>query len=164
MGASVTFRSPDFPRFDAIVGQLQRRGEDLSPLMDIIGQALESSTIERFDEERAPDGSRWTPSLRARLEGGKTLTKSARLKQSITHRSTSDSAEVGTNLIYAGTHQEGATIRGKGGKLSFRLPGGLGFRSVEQVIIPARPFLGVSADDELEIIAQGEDYLAEALR
>lgn len=165
MGANLTLRAVDLPRFDRVLEQLQKRGEELSPLMARIGQALESSTIERFDEERAPDGSKWTQSIRAREEGGKTLTKSARLKQSMTHNVLGDDrVEIGTNVIYAGVHQEGATIRAKaGGKLTFRLPGGLGFRSIDQVILPARPFLGVSRDDEDEIIAQAEDYLGEVL-
>jgi phage gpG-like protein len=66
-------------------------------------------------------------------------------------------------VIYAATHQGGATIRGKAGPLKFKLPGGLGFVSPQEVIIPARPFLGVSAEDAAEIVAIGEDYLAEGM-
>jgi phage virion morphogenesis protein len=164
VAAAVTFRAPDLPRFNAAVREIERRGGDLSPLMDRIGQALVSSTMERFETEQAPDGARWAPSLRARTEGGKTLTKSAVLRGSITHIFRGDQVEVGTNVLYAGIHQEGGTIRPKrSGRLTFRLPGGLGFRSVAQVVIPARPFLGVSPDDEEEIVAQAEDYLAEVL-
>jgi phage gpG-like protein len=164
MSASLTLTAPDLPAFDAIVGRLIGRAANLSPLMSRIGMYGESSTIERFNTETAPDGSRWTPSIRARVEGGKTLTNTARMKQSVTHRSDSNSAEWGSNLIYYGVHQGGATIRAKGGgRLAFRLPGNLRFVSPEEVVLPARPSIGLSGDDETEIVAQGEDYFAEVL-
>ncbi|MBD3814098.1 MAG: phage virion morphogenesis protein, partial [Betaproteobacteria bacterium] len=139
--------------------------EDIDPLLSGFGLYLESSTIERFEFERAPDGSRWKPSIRAKTEGGKTLYKSpGGLRDSITHLVHSRSVEVGTNKIYAGVHQHGATIRAKnGGYLAFRLPGGLGFRKVKEVEIPARPFLGLSGEDETELLALTEDYEREAL-
>lgn len=175
MTASIQLRAPDLPRFDAILAQLEDRAADLSPLMDRIGQAMESSTIERFDEERAPDGSRWAPSIRAREEGGKTLTQSARLRQSITHNVLGgDAVEVGTNVEYAGVHQSGfeGAVTVKSHKRGLTHVFGRKLQSPRQVLIPsfsrsmnlpARPFLGISADDELEIIEQGEDYLAEVL-
>lgn len=137
---------------------------DLTPLMEGFGSTLESGTLDRFDSESAPDGSAWKPSLRARTEGGKTLTDSAQLRGSITSQAGSDHVEVGTNKIYAGVHQFGATIRAKSSAgLRFQLPGGLGFRRVMEVEIPARPFLGLSSDDEAELLAQAEDYAAAAI-
>jgi phage gpG-like protein len=162
--AGLQLSARDLPRLEAIFGRLERRMVDTSPLMSRIGQAVEGDIEERFQTETAPDGGRWAPSIRAREEGGKTLTASARLRQSMTHNVRGrDEVEVGTNLIYAGVHQDGSTIRGGSGPLRFRLPGGLGFRSPEEVVIPARPFLGVSRDGEAEILAQAEDYLAEML-
>jgi phage gpG-like protein len=165
MSAQITLHARDLPRVEHILAELQRRAVDTSPLMDRIGQATVSDMQERFDTETAPDGSRWTPSVRARTEGGKTLTQSARLRQSLTHNVMGrDQVEAGTNVIYAGVHNQGATIRASGGgKLRFRLPGGLGFRSVDQVIIPQRQFVGISHDGEDEIVAQAEDFFAEVL-
>ena len=160
MAAAFTIIARDLAPFQARLAELLERSGDLSPLMDRIGQALESSTVQRFEDEEAPDGSRWEPSLRAKETGGKTLTLSARLKQSITHRASATQVEIGTNVIYAGVHQGGATIRGNP-LLKFKLPGGLGFRSAAEVVIPARPFLGVSADDQDEIEALVEEYLLE---
>lgn len=162
MSASVQIRIPDLPRLEVILVKLERRGDDMSPLMGRIGMYGESSTIERFETETAPDGSRWAPSIRARQEGGKTLTKSTRLKLSMTYIAGRDQVEWGTNVIYAGTHQDGATIRAKNApRLGFRLPGGLGFRSPLEVTIPKREFLGLSGEDESEIVALSEDYFAE---
>lgn len=158
-GVSISARVQGSAAIDARLAALAAANGDLSDLMDGIGLYLESSTIERFDTETAPDGSKWTPSRRAREQGGKTLTDSARLKSSIAHRSSATEAEVGTNLIYARIHQMGGTIRPKNGDyLTSALPGGLGFRRVSEVIMPARPFLGISAEDEEEILALAEDY------
>lgn len=144
------------------LGRLQARLGNLSPLMERIGMVLEESVLHRFETETAPDGRRWQPSIRARETGGKTLTDSARLKLSISYQASGDRVEVGTNVKYGAPHQFGATIRGRNGPLRFKLPGGLGFRTVAQVVLPARPFLGFSAEDETEIEAQVEDYAAEA--
>jgi phage virion morphogenesis protein len=162
MSAGIIVSASGLPQFEAVLAKLAAKAADRSPLFDRIGAYMETSTDLNFERERAPDGQRWVPSLRAKEEGGKTLTNTARLRQSMTHNASDDQVEVGTNVIYAGVHQGGATIRGKNGPLKFKLPG-LGFRSAKQVTIPARPFLGVSADDEIEIVALGEDYLAEAI-
>lgn len=145
------------------LGALLARYGDLSPLMDTIGVYLETVTTERFDEGRAPDGSPWLPSLRVRTEGGKTLVDRGRLRQSMRSIAGRDRVEVGSNVIYARVHQQGATIRGNP-RLKFSLPGGLGFRSPEQVVIPARPFLGISAEDRVEIPALADDWVAETLQ
>ena len=135
---------------------------DRQPLMDAIGLYLESSTLDRFDQERGPDGTPWQQSLRAKEQGGKTLTDHAHLRQSVTYNATNDRVEWGSNMIYARPHQEGATITAKGGgRLKFRLPGGLGFRSVLSVTLPARPFLGVNEEDERQIVGLAEDYVAD---
>ncbi len=159
-GTGFTITAPELPGIEAALGALLARSEDLSPLMDRIGMAMETTTAERFEAGVAPDGTPWKPS---RKPAGKTLIKDGFLKGSVTHRAGRDQVEIGTNKIYARIHQFGGTIRAKdGGKLTFKLPG-LGFVSVDQVIIPARPFLGVSSEDEAEIEALTADYLLEDL-
>jgi phage virion morphogenesis protein len=133
--------------------------DDLTPLMDRIGQAMETTTGERFERGVAPSGVAWKKSNKP---SGKTLIDTSRLKNSVTHRASRDSVEIGTNVIYGAIHQFGGTIRARSGKyLKFKLPGKLGFRSVESVIIPARPFIGIDAEDRQEIPALVEDYLLE---
>lgn len=143
--------------------RLARRAADTHPLMDAIGAELVASTKQRFEDERAPEGQRWKPSLRARHDGGQTLTESRQLRDSITHEATRDTAWVGTNVIYAGVHQFGATIKAKSGyngngHLRFSIPG-LGFRSPLEVVIPARPFLGVDQADRDLIEELVDGYL-----
>ncbi|WP_153114615.1 phage virion morphogenesis protein [Rhodocyclus tenuis] len=127
-------------------------GRDASPAMRDIAAIGENSTRARFRSQTGPDGVKWQPSLRAQLAGGRTLTKDGHLSGSINGRAGADFAEWGVNRIYAAIHQFGGTIRAKsGGALKFRLPGG-GFAVVKAVKMPARPFLGVNADDRDDIL------------
>lgn len=96
--------------------------------------------------------------------GGKTLTQTARLKNSIHAKAEEEGFAVGTNTIYAATHQFGAqrTIRAKsGGMLKFKVNGV--WRQAKEVTInvPARPFLGMSDQDQQEIQGILEDAMAE---
>lgn len=118
---------------------------NLLPLMKSIAALMESHAVEAFDTETAPDGRRWKPSIRAQASGGQTLTDTARLRRSITSAATPRSASTGTNLVYAGIHQQGGVIKAKTSKgLLFRI-GDVWIRKAT-VTIPARPFIGPSKD------------------
>lgn len=128
-------------------------GHDAAPIMQEIAAYGENSTLERFDSETGPDGKKWKQSLRAKLTGGKTLTDKGHLRGSITSDSGRDWAQWGSNKVYARIQQQGGVIKPKSaGKLRFRLANG-GWRTVSQVTLPARPYLGVSHEDEVEILA-----------
>ncbi len=142
--------------------RVSERATDLSPLMDNIGALLEQSARDRIeDSNTGPDGVAWPKSLRAQEGGGKTLFDSGQLAASLTHQAGRRDVVVGSNKIYAGIHQAGATITPKNGDaLAFRLPNGA-FVTVGSVTIPARPYLGVSAEDEIEIGALATDYFTD---
>ena len=137
----------------AAMKRLRDLGGDSSPIMRDIAGLLEESTRERFSTQIGPDGEAWEPSLRVKLFGGKTLTQDGHLGDSITSVYDSNSAEVGSNRIYAGIHQAGGFIQSKGGGLFFEFAGrGTGtFVTVQNVFIPARPYLGVNDEDEADI-------------
>lgn len=159
-GVGIEVQSKDLAELGHDLARRARRLSDLTPLMDELGGAMVASTQQRFEEEKAPDGTPWERSARAVHEGGQTLRDSNRLYQSITHRAEPDKVTWGTNVIYAAVHQFGATIRAKSANaLAFSLPGG-DFAQVQKVEIPARPFLGVSRDDQAEIGRTVEDFLA----
>ncbi|MDX9860888.1 MAG: phage virion morphogenesis protein [Rhodospirillales bacterium] len=163
MAVSLVYDTRELKRLSRRLRDIAERTGDLRPLMEEIGAAMVSSTVQRFEDGRGPDGKAWPKSLRARLEGGKTLVDKAHLRDSITYDAGADSVEIGTNLVYAGTHQTGAEIRAKvADYLSFRV-GGRWARK-KKVTIPARPYLGISAADEDEIEAIAGDYLAEPLQ
>ena len=96
------------------------------------------------------------------MEGGKTLVDSARLMQSITSNASDTGVEVGTNVLYAAIHQFGGTIRAKTSRgLRFKIGKGrdASWATRQSVTIPARPFLGIDAEDEAEIIQIATDWL-----
>lgn len=149
--------------FEAYKDRLQRLGSvDREDLMAAIAEALRTSTDERFDTETAPDGSAWKRSIRA-SGGGKTLTDSSRLRTSIHARSSAKGAEIGTNTIYAATHQfgdPGRTIRAKNKRmLSFQIGGKWYHKKQVTIKIPARPFLGLSDSDREEVLELMEEAL-----
>lgn len=137
---------------------------DQTPAMRAIGEQLRQHVDERFEDERGPGGLPWPKSWRAREQGGQTLTDTARLRQSMTFNARPQSVEIGTNVRYAPVHQFGATIRAKTAKgLVFRVGAarsGGSFRRLQQVTIPARPFLGLDAQDIAEVDAILRRHLA----
>ncbi|MDR2024028.1 MAG: phage virion morphogenesis protein [Hungatella sp.] len=134
-----------------------------------LAESVRESTLERFTTEKDPEGKKWKTSIRVAQNGGKTLTKSAIMKNSIKGKSDASGFAVGTNTIYASTHQLGA----KGRRITIRAktPKGLVFKIGDRWIrkkqvtvkvkIPARPFLGLSEDDLQEIKGTIEDFLGE---
>lgn len=157
---------------DAAVRQalaaLQAKAANLRPVMNDLGLGLVTATQRRFERQHDPAGKAWTPlsaatilqrlggkrkaytrkgALRKRMErkpaGLKILLARGHLRDSITHRAGPDFVEVGTNLVYARIHQLGGEA-------------GRGLRT----IIPARPFLGIDADDGGAILATLRAYLA----
>ncbi len=86
------------------------------------------------------------------------------LRDSIEYAATDDKVMVGSNLPYALIHQEGGIIKPKNGKY-LRFKGRSGNDVfVREVIIPARPYIGVSRVDMEEVRAILSDFLAGALR
>lgn len=142
---------------------------DIRSVSLVLAEALRESTLERFKAQKDPAGKAWKQSIRASKEGGTTLTQSARMKNSIKSKASAEGFAIGTNTIYARTHQLGekgrqVTIRAKTSKgLVFRI----GDRWIRKrqvkvnIKIPARPFLGVSEEDMLEIKGTLEDALGE---
>lgn len=149
----------------AVLGAYVSAGEDLTPLMEMCGALLETSTKDRLrDSNLAPDGVPWPVSMRAQLDGGKTLVESSRLANSIQYVAGPSQVEVGSNVIYAGIHQTGGEIRPKNGAaLSFALPG-VGWATVGKVTIPARPYLGISDQDREDLTATTVEYLDARVR
>ena len=145
------------------LNRLTDRARDMTPLMRDIGEHLLNTTRKRFEDEHAPDGTPWEPlgetTLRRKQRNvDKVLTESGALRghgHGLVYRAGRDRVEVGSPLIYAGTHQFGAT-KGSFGAMANGAP-------IPWGDIPPRPFLGLSDDDEAEILALVNDYMAEAL-
>ena len=121
---------------DAIRRLSRLEGFAMAELADDAGAILESSTRDRFDTKLAPDGTPWEPWSEAydetRNHGVHSLlVEEGGLRDSIASYSSGAEVEVGSNLIYAAHHHFGGDEIGSG--------------------IPARPFLGISDQDESDL-------------
>lgn len=139
-------------------------GLDMKGINNSLAEGLRTSTLERFRTEKDPEGKKWKTSIRAKEEGGRTLTKTAKLKTSIHSTSSASGVAIGTNDIRAATLQFGADriIKPRRGPvLRFKANGKWVSAKQVHIKIPARPFLGISEDDDREIKKALEDVLEE---
>jgi phage virion morphogenesis protein len=131
------------------------------PLLQAIGEYGIDSTMARFRTGTAPDGTKWAPKSKTTLarhpRGGRKplIGESKVLSTTIAYQVSDKSVEWGSNRVYAAVQQFGAEAgslwrgedsRGRKGKA----PWGK---------IPARPYLGLSAKDERNIMEIVRDYL-----
>lgn len=162
-GVQITITDDELRRAIAGIASFAR---DPAPALEKVGEALTLSTTERQRAGRAPDGSAWpalNPAYQAEKSGRETLRESGQLMGSLSRQVRGRQLRFGTNVIYAAIHQFGGTIRAKGGgRLAFFLGGSL--RRPAEVTIPARPFLGISAEDREEIVAIFTDFAQRATR
>ena len=149
-----------------LMKRLQLLGDvNLKGINKSIAEGIRTSTMARFRLEKDPKGKKWKPSVRAQESGGKTLTQTAKMKTSIRSRASADGWAVGTNDIRAATHQFGdeRIIRARRGPvLRFMIDGRWISKKQVKVKIPARPFLGISEEDDKMIKAELESALEES--
>lgn len=126
------------------LSQLLNNASNSRVIMRGLAQELETLTSDNFESESF-GGQAWVRSMGR----GKTLNDTGELKDSITSSASSHAAQVGTNMIYARIHHFGGAIRPKQkSHLVFATPNG--FARVKSVTLPARPFLPVSPDGQLQ--------------
>jgi len=149
---------------------------DRTTLHAEIGEQLLLSTDERWVREVAPDGTPWAPLSPATIESGAKRQRRGRLRPgdvaaysvhkrilqelgtrgglrgSIVYEAGNDDVRIGSNKVYARAHQRGLGERSN--VASRRRFGAL----------PARPFVGVSDDDELAIADVIRDWLGKRVR
>lgn len=162
MNSNVAIKG-DVQRLRKYLDKLQQ--VDTSEVSSVLAEQTRSTVELRFRASKDPEGNKWQTSKRVRSEGGQTLVRTSMLKNSIQSKSESEGFVVGTNLKYAATHQFGAkdrVIRPKKKKV-LRFPINGNFRSAKEVHvdIPARPFLGFSEQDFLDIQQIVESYYKE---
>lgn len=149
-----------------LLTRLSERVEDLTPVMQAIGQIVRTSVMKNFEEGGRPD--KWQPlslktlfsgrkskfatkkgkfrkGIEEKLQGRMILIQTGHLKNSINVKATNRSVSIGTNKVYGAIHQLG----GKAGR-------------GKKVNIPARPFLAVQTEDWTEIYRVIGDHLLKA--
>lgn len=136
----------DSERVQSLLKQLANdcSAEGIADTMKEIGEDLLYSTRQRFIAGTAPDGSRWQPlspvtiALRVKRgrRGSKPLIDTSTMQNNVSYSVTGDGLTIGVNRQFgqnanAAVHQFGTNRAGRGRK----------------VVIPSRPFLGLSDTD-----------------
>lgn len=157
-GASLEIRETGLE--DALLKINRIADAPMQELAEGIGRLVQEQTRRRItDEKTSPDGAAW----KKNAAGTSTLYASGALARSIEYVASSASVKIGSALVYARIHQLGGKIVPKGAKaLAFRI--GNQWRLVQSVTMPARPYLGLSADNQNEIVETAEDWLERVLQ
>lgn len=126
---------------------LVNAGEDLEPAFYDIGESLLNSHHDRWDQQVDAEGNEWAaldPKYQARKKknADKILMLDGFMHDTLAYNADSHGLELGTNSIQGATHQFGDEDRG----------------------ILARPFLGISADDEQMILETLHDHFELAMK
>ena len=140
----------------------------MSPLMDDIASMVLAQTDDRFASGGPdPAGSPWKQSVSPNSARVRTLEVSGALRRSFRSvRHGNNSVSIGTDIEYAAIHQFGgrtaAHIIRPRNKKALKTPYGI-FKKVNHPgsVIPARPFLGLSADNSTDIIGIINNYIAQ---
>lgn len=130
-----------------------------APLLEELGEYTLGTTSDRFKTQTAPDGSAWAAlqpwykRIKARNKN-KTLTLDGYLRGQMTWQMDGKrKVEVGSNSPYAAVHQFGSDRPQNVQRLRFKdyIP--------RATTIPARPYLGLSDEDQNEIVERTLDWL-----
>ena len=111
---------------------------DPTPIYQTVGRTILNRIRLCFKLGIDPWGAPWAA---LKLRQGQPLRDTGRLNRSIVANPDKNGVTIGTNVMYAPTHQYGATISPKNAKkLVFPGPGGR-MIFAKKVTIPARPFM-----------------------
>ena len=161
-----------------LLGKIQRRTQNLTPAMNIIGQIVRTSIVRNFEKAGRP--KKWKKHSKTtenrRGKGASILRAENHLMNSIHPKAHKNSVVIGTNRIYAAVQHFGAKkgefgtfsitqqvkehvrkINGKSQKV--RAHNRTRKMSVPWGDIPARPFMMVQKEDWDEIRAALSDYI-----
>ncbi|WP_299165811.1 phage virion morphogenesis protein [uncultured Tateyamaria sp.] len=166
-GVSITYQAED-EEILLRLAQLSDRLDDTSGFYKNVGEHMLRSTKANFEGEVSPDGQPWKPlmpsTMRRREKRGQTpiqilrATRNTGLAASINYQVETDLVRIGSPKEYAAIHQLGGTIKRKArkgkafGKDDVSVP-------AHTINIPARPYIGVGADDEVIIIEIADEWL-----
>lgn len=164
----------NLPEVQKTLQEIARKSGSMSPALKVMGMTLEKSTRDRFDSQGpAPDGSAWAPlkpgtvaRKREKNKPAAILREEDNLRDHINNRVEGDhTLLVGSPEKYAAIQQLGGDIPGRiisaRKKKALRIPG-VGFRKRVKwpgAHIPARPFLGISRQDEADLLEDAGHYL-----
>lgn len=136
-GAGITIDIND-AQIIAALNRLQDKMGGLKPMLGDYGEYLLRKTRKHFEDQKGPDGRPWEPLQYDKpYNQDKILILDGHLMGELAYNAGETALEFGSNKIYAATQQFGR----------------------DEKNIPARPFLGINADDKQELIDTIADYL-----
>jgi len=148
-GTQITITEHGFEGALTAFQQLIDRGQDLQPALSAIAEYLRGSTQDRITAGESPDGTPFAAlsdfTLGAKSRNQDKILIERGYLYNLIYQVSSEQMQLGSNMVYAAMHQFGGTTA----------PNSM----IPNKDIPAREFLGVSQDDEIEIIATVGDYL-----
>ncbi|WP_270803889.1 MULTISPECIES: phage virion morphogenesis protein [unclassified Aeromonas] len=179
ISVQVSTRGEELARYQRLLDTLGRN-DYKAELLESIGAVVESQTRRRIsDGKTAPDGTPWAPwsdaYAKTRYGDQSLLQGSGDLYDSIEFQVQRNSVRVGSPLAYAGVHQDGfsgsvqvpAHVRrisqafGKALKFPVYQSVGSFTRMME---IPQREFLGLSSDNQNELLAVIGDFWQDVMK
>ncbi len=138
-------------------------------LLNLIGAEVETQTRRRISEEKtAPDGSPWQAwsdaYAKSRTGGHSLLDSSGRLLDSISYQIQGNNVHVGSNALYAAMHQDGFDESVNIAAHTRLITQAFGralkhpvYQTVKahtrNMFMPLREFLGLSSDNEHDLLA-----------
>jgi phage gpG-like protein len=156
----------------AKLGEAASLLDDLTPVMNEIGEYMVEATRKRFAAGVGPDGVPWAPKSPATLDAARRnplrgndprpLHSLGILRDSTFYQAGHDHVEIGSNRIYAGVMQFGAEAGAFGAFVGKDKRGRDHFHSIPWGDIPARPFLGIDDTDSDFIVAAVSDWIRQA--
>ena len=155
--------------FDAqsALGALTRAAgamSDPAPLLGELGEELLDIHAQRFRDQISPLGDPWAPlqpwyQAQKQKNADKVLTLDGYLRNLLHWQIRAGELLFGTNVIYGAIHQFGGTIKPKtAGALN------VGGHLVRQVVIPARPWLGVSVAEREWLLEVARQHIESLIR
>lgn len=136
--SDLTIKFPGLDQFQQALQQVSKFRRAV--LLDQLADLMLTQNRKRLDQSKeSPDGESWAPlnESYAETKGGEVLEESGQLLDSLQAQSGSDGVTLGSNLVYAAVHLYGDNTKG----------------------IPARPYLGFSDDDLIELGEVAESFL-----
>jgi phage virion morphogenesis (putative tail completion) protein len=180
----------NFNKVHAKIDKMRDKMTNLEPLMEEIGEDIESETALNFSRSRSPNGEAWTPLSEAtkkqrRGDGSraKILMDKGILSGSIAKETGKNYVRVWSTCSYAKTHQFGATINQEvkartqnmywkysksSGNMRLSKKSKSNFMTTHEakgysrsISIPARPFLGLNRAMANRYIKMIREYVGE---
>ncbi|PTV94028.1 phage virion morphogenesis protein [Rhodobacter aestuarii] len=182
-GISIKVELQDLAARDTLRDLLTRM-ENPQPFYASVGERLLSSTRDRFETQTDPQGAPWVSlaprTIKQRQKRGQlplTILRSnskgmagSSLAGSINYIASAEEVRIGSPKVYAAIHQLGGTIQ-KPESSRYMVGRRFAKRSEEggrevkikahTITIPARPYIGISPEDEIGILEDAEDWLSQ---